>query len=165
MANSSKGIMMVPHVINCVAPIASSTSVINSGYIHMADNLWVTFLLSYGISSCVTTDINVWQSSAATTVSRTAVPFYYRKQLAGTDAMGTVTAVSGQGTTTASISLEQTSAEVEGYMYIIDVDPADMTDGKEFISLTSVGDAGSEVISMAALVQPRYAQAVPVASS
>ena len=157
-------IMMKPHVINCVAPIASSTNLIDSGYIHMADNLWCTFLLSYGVSSCVTTDIVLWQSSAATTVSRTQyLPTVYRTQAAGTDAMSAVT--NSTAATSTGINLELTSAQAEGNLYLIDIDPANMTDGKEFIRLTSQGDAGSEVISIAALVYPRYAQAIPVSSS
>jgi hypothetical protein len=163
MANSSKGIVMVPHIINCLAPVDGTTSANSSGYIHMADNLWVTVLVSFGAVSAVTTAIRIWQSSAAATDSRATVPFYYRKQLAGTDAMGAVTAVSGQGTLTTEL-LDCSSLDLAGYMYIIDVDPADMTDGMQYISVVSTGDAGNSLISMAALVQPRYAQAVPVAS-
>jgi len=153
---------MVPHVLALLAPVDGTTSAKISDYVNMGLNDWVTFLLYFGSADATTMDIQLWQSSAASCTSKTALGFNYRYQTTATDSMSTITAVTASS---ATASFETTGTAVASKLYLIDVDPDTMTDGKKYLKLSATGSSGNNLVAIAALVFPKYPQAIPVASS
>lgn len=103
-----------------------------------------------------TATITVLAASDTSGTGATAVPFFYRKKTTAvtSDAWGNVTAATASGfTTTAN----------ENTQYEIDVDPAALPDGKNFVALKlteTVNDPVDGAV-LGVVVRPRYAGNTP----
>ena len=156
------GLMMIPHVVPAIAAVDMTTAETKTGHINAGLNQWVTLLVQFGSADAASLDIAVYQTSANTTVSATGVDCRYRLTAAvGTDLIGAVTSA----TLSATATLETTGAGVASMALVIDVDPADMTDGKKYLHATITGSTGNNLAGATWLLYPRYAQAVPVSST
>lgn len=113
----------------------------------------VTFLVHLATLTGDSLAVTVEESSAATTTSAAAIPFVYRLgSAAAADTWGAVTTADSTGV--------DLTASDDNKLLLIDVDPADMTDGKAYLSiLLSPGASASACgVSAYAIVDPRYKQ-------
>jgi hypothetical protein len=129
-----------------------------SKFVHVGNAHHVTFLLGFGTVDTATT-ITVRESSAASTVSAEAIPFYYRLSGASsadnTDTWGAITSADSAG-------VALTATTDTGKFLLIDIDPDDLSDGDKYLQVvtaaTNYSTAGAFLV--AAFLEPRYPQNV-----
>lgn len=125
-----------------------------SKYVNVSDAHHVTFLIGIGTLDTATA-ITVRESSAASTTSAEAIAFYYRlsgaSSAGATDTWGAVTSA-----TTTGVSLTATTDQ--GKFLLIDIDPADLTDGDDYLSVvfTATNYSAAMGVQVAAFLEPRY---------
>lgn len=154
-------------VLPIIAPVAFTTSVVESEYVHMDGMHWATFLVEFGVMTSDSTDtvtLTIECSTAATSnATEVTLPFWYRLSSAvATDTMGAITTA-----TTAGMAVTATD---DAKMVIIDVDPAiipaALTDGAWLRVVATPSDAvASGVIASQFVGEPRYPQNLIPSSS
>lgn len=140
-----------------LAPVAFTTSALDTERVDMSLNHWATFLVDFGLMTSDSTDtvtVTVKCSSVDTSATGDAIAFTYRLSSAvGTDSMGAITAA-----TTAGVAV---TAEDDSKLLIVDVDPTKLPAAKSdgrfvYLELTPSADMGSGVVSVVAILDPRY---------
>jgi hypothetical protein len=146
-------------VLPVLAPIAFTTSAIDTEPVDMNENHWVTFLCNFGAMTSDSTDtvtVTVICSSVETSATGDEVPFSYRLSAAvDTDSMGAITA----GTTDGVV----VTAEDDAKVLIVDVNPSvcahynGRTDGRwVWLKLTPSADVASGIVGVIAVGESRY---------
>jgi hypothetical protein len=146
-------------ILPVLAPIAFTTSAIDTEPVDMNHNHWVTFLCNFGAMTSDSTDtvtVTVMCSSVETSATGDEVPFSYRLSAAvDTDTMGDITAG-----TTDGVAI---TAEDDAKVLIIDVNPAvcahynSRSDGRwVWLKLTPSSDVASGVVGVIAVTENRY---------
>ncbi len=145
------------NVLPVLAPIAFTTSAIDTEPVDMNINQWVTFLCNFGAMTSDSTDtvtVTVICSSVETSATGEEIPFNYRLSSAvDTDNMGAITA----GTTDGVVI----TAEDDAKVLVIDVNP-DIIPGKKSdgrwvsLVLTPSAEMASGVVGVIAVTEPRY---------
>ncbi len=121
---------------------------INMKNYHSAAFIFLSTLTNWTAGS----DIKLY-SGATDGVTTTAMTFAYR---AGSAAVASLTSdVLGAWATSAELAL---GANEEGYMYIIEVEAIDMTEGHDWLSIVLDSDASAGEAFCIAILKPRYAQ-------
>ena len=141
-----------------LAPVAFTTSALDTERVDMSLNHWATFLVDFGLMTSDSTDtvtVTVKCSSVDTSATgEELATFTYRLSSAvGTDDMGAITAGSSDGVVV--------TAEDDSKLLIIDVDPttipAKKSDGRfVYLVLTPSAQMASGVVSVVAVLDPRY---------
>ena len=149
------------HVVPVLAPVDIVATATFSKGVKVANYRWATFFVQLGVVTDTTGVITVYESTATATTGALTIPFVYRLSSAvGTDALGASTTCDSGGVTYA--------ADADGKMYVIDVDPAALTDGYAFVRVCiTPTSAGSTVclVNAVAVLEPRYPGASPISSS
>lgn len=145
-------------VLPLLAPVAMTTSVVNTKYVDTNGLHWATFLLQFGVMTSDSTDtitVTVEASTVATSdASETTQAFWYRLSSAvDTDSLGAITLA-----TTAGVAV---TAADDAKMLIIDVDPSNViADGQDYrylrLALTPNAEFGGAVVSCAVVGEHRY---------
>jgi len=146
-------------VLPILAPIAFTTSAMDTEAVDMAKNHWATFLVSFGAMTSDSTDtvtVTVMCSSVDTSATGEEVAFVYRLSAAvDTDDMGAITAGTSDGVAV--------TAEDDGKMLVIDVDPcviaskhSDLDARYIWLKLTPSSAVAAGVVSVVACLEPRY---------
>ena len=146
------------HFVPLLASAALTTSIVFSKGVKMSNYRWCTFLVHLGVCDTIGT-ITVYESTSAATGSAITMPFYYRlADTVGVDALGASTSCASTGVTYA---LQGT-----GTAYVVDVDPATMTDGYTYlrVCITPSGTNSSSIIGVDALLDPKYLGKTPISS-
>jgi len=149
-------------VLPVIAPVAFTTSVVESAYVNLAGMHWAEFHVAFGIMTSDTTDtvtLTVECSTAATSnATEVTLPFYYRLTSAVlSDTHGAITSA-----TTTGVAINATD---DAKMVLISVNPdlieGHLTDG-QWIRLVATPSAAvaSGVISAVFYGEPRYPQNV-----
>ena len=119
--------------------------------INMKNYSWCTFIVQFGdLTANAVMQINQAASDAGTTAT---IPFTYRLTdaiigLASADILGDETAV----TTTLTL----TAGTYEDKMLVIEVDPAEMTDGYNWLTFYTDATATEQFMSVVAILKPKY---------
>lgn len=145
-------------ILPVIAPVAFTTSVVESAYVDLSGMEWAEFHVSFGVMTSDSSDtvtLTVECSTAATSnATEVTLPFSYRLSAAvDTDQMGAITTA-----TTAGMAV---TAEDDAKMVIISVDPniipAALTDGRWIRLVATPTDAvASGVISAVFYGEPFY---------
>lgn len=154
-ANYAEGLKILP----ILAPVAFTTSAVQSQYVDLKNNHWATFLVSLGLMTSDSTDtvtVTVECSTAGSSnASEIKLAYQYRLSAAvGTDSMGAITAATTDG-------VVLNAADDDSKLLVIDVDPATipakMADGRFLrVVATPSAQVASGVIAITALLEPRY---------
>lgn len=141
------------HVVPILAPV-SITAATNTDVVGLKKYHAAKFLLPFG-ALAVDLTITVTES-ASTAASGTDIAFKYRESSAvGTDVMGAWADALSTGHV-------MTGTTDNGIMVEVLVDGADLTDGYPYVFLTlTPASASACLVSAVAVLEPRYAQAVP----
>lgn len=141
-----------------IAPVAGTTTAVESVYVDAADYNWMSFLVNFGVLTSDSTDIITVTVECSTAASSNAtevtIPFTYRKTSAvGTDTIGAISTASTSGVTV-------TAAE-DAIALLIEVDPcalgAELTDGRYLrLVVTPTAEMGAFVICANFLGEPKY---------
>jgi len=141
-----------------IAPVAFTTSAIESEYVDMETHHWGSFHIAFGDMTSDSTDtvtVTVECSTAASSnATEVNLAFDYRLSSAvATDSMGAITSA-----TTTGVSITATD---DAKLLIVEVNPdtipAALTDGKFLRIVATPSDAvASGVISAVAYLEPRY---------
>lgn len=139
------------HIVPCLAPVDTTNVTAVSDVIDAGDCTHVQFLIYFGALD-VAGVFNVYEcdDNVPTTPTATA-NFHYRwSAVTGTDLMGAVTA--------GTLATAYAGTE-DGSILVIDIDPADLTQGFPYVCVDVNPTAGAaNLIAMIALVTPRYSQ-------
>lgn len=144
-------------VLPVLAPVAFTTSSLNTEAVDMNVNHWATFFVNFGAMTSDSTDtvtVSVLCSSVDTSGTGVDVGFAYRLSAAvDTDTMGAITA----GTTDGIVI----TAEDDGKCLIIDVNaaslPAIKSDARYvYLELAPSAEMASGVVGAIAVLEPRY---------
>jgi len=141
------------HIVPCLAPIDTTNVTAVSDVIDAGECTHVQFLIYFGATD-VAGVFNVYEcdDNVPTTPVATAEFTYRWSAATGTDLMGAVTA----GTLATA-----TPGTEDGMILVIDIDPANLTQGFPYVCVDWNPTAGANnLIAMLALVTPRYSQAV-----
>jgi hypothetical protein len=141
-------------VIPVLAPVLFTNSCACSQFIDLNLANWVTFLVSFGVSSATQVTVSVEGSSIGSSASATKIGFDYRlSEAVATQGWGAIT----DGTTAGTAFL---SAAITGRSVLIDVDPVDVQALGEQHRWVGVRltPTSSLVITagIEAFIQPRY---------
>ena len=120
----------------------------------------VTFLISLATLTGDSINLTVEESTSAATTSAAAIPFVYRLgSAAGADTWGAVTTADSTG-------VDMTASDDDKLM-LIDVDPADMSDGCNYLSVLMAPGASASVcgVSAYAITDARFRQLNHVSST
>lgn len=145
-------------VLPVIAPVAFTSSVVESAYVNLEKIHWAEFLVSFGVMTSDSSDtvtLTVECSTGATSnATEVNLPFWYRLTSAvASDTHGAITSA-----TTVGVAI---TAEDDAKMVIVSVDPnlieGYLTDG-QWIRLvaTPTADVASGVISVVFVGEPRY---------
>ncbi len=141
------------HIVPCLAPVDTAAATAASDVIDAGECTRVQFLVYFGTLDVVGV-LTVYEANdnVPTTSVATALFTYRLSANTGTDLMGAVTAGA------AAIA----TAVADGQqMYVIDIEPANLTQGFHYVWVEWNPTAGAaNLISIVALVTPRYSQAV-----
>lgn len=145
-------------VLPVLAPIALTTSEVNCAAVDLNYSHWCTFLVSGGVMTSDSTDtvtITVEAATSETTAATdTAIAFSYRLSAAvNTDTMGAIASATATGYAFTATSDNKT--------VVVDVDPAVVgAVGADYrfarVVLTPNAEHGGSIISVVALLEPRY---------
>ena len=148
------------HFVPLLAPIDTTTSAVFSAGTRVRNYRWCTFLVELGVCATIGT-LTVYESTSAATTSAVTMPFWYRlADTVGVDALAASTSCASTGVAYA--------AQGTGTAYVIDVDPATMTDGYDYLRVCvtpAAGAGGATLVSVSALLEPRYPGKTPISSS
>lgn len=148
------------HILPVIAPVAFTTSAVNSAFVDLNVNHWCSFLVSFGVMTSDSTDtvtLTVEACSIGTTTDddNTAMAFNYREYSAvNTDSAGDITAATATG-----CSVDASADDAK--LVLIDVDPViaakAVTSGR-FVRVVATPSAqvAAGVISIVAVLEPRY---------
>lgn len=146
-------------VLPLTAPVAFTTTAVESKYVDMNEAHWATFLVMFGVMTSDSTDTVTITVEASTEASSNAtevtMAFSYRLSSAvDTDSMGAITAA-----TTTGVAV--TASADDSKMLIIDVNPSNVAaEGADYRFLRVVAtpsDAvAAGVISIVAVLESRY---------
>ena len=149
------------HVVPLLAPVDAGSGTLQSDIIGVKEYLNIQFLVNFGVITGDEVVVTVEECDDTTPSNNTAIVFKYRKTSAvGTDLTGALTAV------TVAATGATMSASDDGKAFLIDVDPAALTDGYPYLRVVANpgGSASVVLLSIMALVRPRYPQAVQVSA-
>lgn len=147
------------HVIPVYAPQDVGTADVNTTHINVSRTHHITFAVQFGNLTNDSKVITVEESSAATTVSAEAIPFTYRLSGAvATDTWGAVT-------TTDSTGVDMVHASDDNKLLLIDVDPATLSDGDNYLSVRISSAGGECYAGVVAYLQTRYSQLNPLSTT
>lgn len=146
-------------VLPVLAPVAFTTTSINTEAVDMGENHWATFLINFGQMTSDSTDtvtVTVVCSSVDTSATGECIDFAYRLSAAvDTDLMGAITAGTTDGVAVTAIS--------DATLLIIDVDASKMvnktgvTPGRYLtLELAPSAEMASGVVGVIAVLEPRY---------
>ncbi len=141
------------HIIPVMSPLDIIATDVNSTPIKVSNALRVSFLMSFGVVDGDSQTIFIRESSAADTVSAEKIPFTYRLSGAtGSDTWGAVTTADSGGLII--------SASDDEKLLLIDVDPATLTEGDNYLAVFIVTESSltENVIGIQAFLWPRYPQ-------
>lgn len=144
------------------APVAFTTSAVQSTFRDAREANWITYLVAFGVMTSDSTDtvtvtIEVCPISTTTDSSEEAVPFKYRLSPAvgtTTDPWGTITAATSSG-------IAVTASADDSKALCIDIDPAaipaDVAGGRWVRCVaTPSAQVASGVITIVSAFEPRY---------
>lgn len=147
-------------VLPVLAPVAFTTTSVNTEAVDMRGNHWATFLVNFGVMTSDSTDtvtVTVVCSSVDTSATGETIPFSYRLSSAvDTDSMGAITAGSSDGIAVITASTQ------DAMMLVIDVDASGMigkgaTPGRYLtLELAPSAEFATGVVSVIAVLEPRY---------
>ncbi len=149
------------HVVPLLAPVDAGSGTLQSDVVGVKEYLNIQFLVNFGVITGDEVVVTVEECDNVTPSNSTAIAFKYRKTSAvGTDLTGAITAV------TVAATGATMSASDDGKMFLIDVDPAALTDGFPYLRVVANpgGSASVVLLSMLALLRPRYPQAVQISA-
>ena len=159
-AQFGEGLEFVPLMI-----IEASATGYASNYVKVNNTHWVTFLVCTGDADTALIFTVESSSANASNASETTIPFLYRKSgaaSAGSDTWSAITTADSTGHTF-------TEATDTGKMLIIDINPADLAAGHNYLRVcmaaTAIAVATMVASSVVAVLQPRYPQAEHVSST
>lgn len=156
MIRFAEGLKVIP----VLSPLADSTSV-GTDYLDLDGSHWITFLVHFGAMTSDSTDtvtVTVECSTAASSnATEIQVPFKYRlSATVGTDTMGAITAA-------AAATGAVVTAEDDGKMLIVDVDPSAIpsltgyTDHRYVrLWLAKSVELATNLLGVSAVMEPRY---------
>jgi len=149
----------VLHSVPVLAPVDGVATAVFTKGVRLRNYRWATFLVQLGVTDTIGT-ITVHESTGTATTSALAIPFSYRLTSAvGTDSHGASTTCASTGVAYA--------ADDDGKMYIIEVDPAALTDGYDYVRvcITPSATSASVLINAIAVLEPRYPGATAITAS
>lgn len=150
MARLAESFKIVP----VAQPQDHQAAAVTGDSILMKNYSWCTFIVHFGdLTGNAVLQINQGATDGADT---TTIPFVYRLSsaiiaAASADVLGDETAV----TTTLTL----TAATYEDKILIIDVNPAEMTDGYDWLTFYTDATATEQFMSVVAILTPKYANA------
>lgn len=148
------------HPVPLLAPVDIAGSATSTDIVGVKEYLEVEFLVEFGVITGDVVVVTVQECDDTTPSNSTAIPFKYRKTSAvGTDLTGALTAATAAGGATMS-------ATDDGKSFLIDVDPAALTDGFPYLKavITPGGSASVCLVAAQAVLRPRYPQAVNISA-
>lgn len=148
------------HVVPLLAPVDIAGSATSSDIVGVKEYLEIEFLVELGVITGDEIVVTVLECDDTTPSNSTAIPFKYRKTSAvGTDLTGALTAATAAAGATMS-------ASDDGKSFLIEVDPAALTDGFPYLKVTATpgGSASVCLIAVQALLRPRYPQDVQISA-
>jgi hypothetical protein len=145
------------HVVPLTAPV-SITSANNSDVVGLKEYHAAKILVPVG-ALAVDLAVTVAECSDTTPSASTAIAFRYRKSAAvGTDLMGSWAAATSSGVTL-------TATTDNGKMLEILIEGSELTDGYPYLRVVLTPASGSAcLVAVVAVLEPRYAQAIPVSA-
>lgn len=146
---------MFQQVIPVLAPIDIISSTTYSNFVKVNNAKWLQFQVQFGVITGDSCDITVegCTSNDTTGITEITLPYNYRLSGAvGSDTWGAVTTADSGGFAV--------SASDDGKMVLIDVDPATIDEGYNYVRLALAAYASMSacLASAVAVVYPRYAQ-------
>ena len=148
-----------------VVPLVIQEGTVNleSNFVDVGTAHWCSFLLAFG--DCDTAiGVTVEAASAAATTSGEAIGFYYRLSgavSAGSDTWGAITTCDSSG-------FSLTAATDTGKLTLIEVDPASLPAGKNFVHVATAAtsyNSPTPAHVVIAVLDSRYSQNVHVSTT
>lgn len=149
----------IRHTVPVLAPVDLVATATFSKAVHVNNYRWATFFVQLGVTDTIGT-LTVYESTSAATTSALTIPFNYRLTSAvGTDSHGASTTCASTGVAWADTD--------DGKMFIVEVDPAELTDGYEWVRvlLTPSATSAGCLASVVAQLEPRYPGKTAISSS
>ena len=140
----TKGINLAEqgHVVSVIPPIDLNGGATTGDRFSMANAAKAQIFLTYGVTGAATT-VTVEECDDASGSNVTAIAFdVYKEETALGDTLGDRTAVTSSGFTTSTNN---------GIIYVIDIDAAQLTDGRSYIGL-KISDPGSGTLASAVAI-------------
>ncbi len=147
------------HSVPVLAPVDAVATAVFSAGVRVRNYRWATFLVQLGVTDTIGT-VTVYESTSSATTSALTIPFSYRL----TSAVGTDS--HGASTTCASTGVAYAAAD-DGKMYIVEVDPAALTDGYDYVRvcITPSATSSSVLVNAVAVLEPRYPGASAISAT
>ena len=148
---------LVPRPV--LSPVDIVSTATNTTHVKVTGH-HVTFLVYFGTITGDSVAVTVEESSAASTTSAEAVPFRYRLSSAHTaSTWGAVTTADSGGV--------DVTASQDDMILMVEVDPSDLTDGDNYLSVLLSPGASASAVEVAAicLQEERYVGATPMSST
>ena len=135
------------HIIPIVAPIDTTSSTITTAEVDAGEAQWLEFLLDFGVITGDEVVVTVEKCTDTSGSGAAAIAFNYRlSAVAGTDTMGAITAATASGVTI--------TADDDGKILLIEVNPADLASGGPYarVVIDPGGSASVALVAVLALV-------------
>ena len=131
------------HTVSIIAPVDINGGAVESDYFNVKNAASCQIVLTLGVTGAATT-FTVYESDDSSGSNETAIAFaYYAETTAGGDTLGARTAA-----TTSGIA----ASTNDGLIYVIDVDPRDLTDGYPYLVLKLSDPSAATLVSAVALL-------------
>lgn len=151
------------HVVNLL--VSGTTDTAALPWVDLAYANWCDFHFCAPVINTDSIDVTIEESITGDTTTpetEVAIPFRYRVlDAAGGDTIGTLTTADSAG-------IGMDSASGEALLHIISIDPKDLDDGYRFVRIKiaqQANTASGTTFWANAILQPRYAQAVPLSTT
>ncbi len=134
------------HIVQAIAPVDGNAGApVTALGFSMANWRHASIIVNFGVTAGTPTSILLVASTAASGGTTVALPFaYHACTTAGGDVMGTRTPVAATGITTISTN--------NGILYVIEIDAAELPDGKPYLQLQVTLPASSNLVSATAIL-------------
>lgn len=139
------------HFVNILPPVDITGGVTGDRF-HLKKHQHATIIVQVGVSAAAWTKIIVNACTAETSGTATAIAFrLYAEETANGDTLGAKEDIAAAG---------RTPSANNGIFYVIEIDAAELPDGKPWIELSLTNGSNSVIASaLAILTGPRYAGA------